>query len=267
NPGGAAGPDPGGPGARRPRGSGWPRPPGRAQRPRGAGRSPPGGEGRRAPAGAASVPAGEAGISAPQAPVAVRSSWPAGTSASRPKERSSSMVRVLTAVARGSGDKPGLRPTSSAPTPFRARVAAVTRPAGPAPATTTVTRWMGSAGMALLLFLGLAQPLDGQDPGRVDVGAGVGQGLDDGPDPGPPGLGSGVGVVGVGPVPERRGPGGGAGDRLAHWISPPRTGVVVRTMRGRADVALWIRCRSAAAAAGGGQEGRAVKGRAAAQTR
>jgi hypothetical protein len=64
-----------------------------------------------------SAPSGEARVSAAQAPVAFRSSWPARTSPSRPQERSSSMVRVLTAVARGSGDRPGLRSTSSDPTP------------------------------------------------------------------------------------------------------------------------------------------------------
>src|SRR5829696_4639258 len=127
------------------------------------------------------------------------------------------MVRVLTAVALGSGDRPGLRSTSSDPTPLPARVAAVTRPAGPAPATTTGTRWMWSVlGMAGLLFLGLAQPLDGQDPRRVDERAGVGQRLDERPEPGPAAPGPGVGGVGVVAVavPERRGPGRGGGQQL-----------------------------------------------------
>ena len=48
--------------------------------------------------------------------------------------------------------------------PFLARVTAVTRPAGPAPAITTGTWLARSAGIALLLFLGLAEALHGQDP-------------------------------------------------------------------------------------------------------
>jgi hypothetical protein len=76
-------------------------------------------------------------------PTAVRSSWPARTWSSRPQERSSSMVRVLTAVARGRGDRPGLRSTSSEAMPLPARVTAVTRPAGPAPTITTGTCRVG----------------------------------------------------------------------------------------------------------------------------
>src|SRR5215211_4355375 len=165
------------------------------------------------------VPSGDASVSTAQPSVASRSSWPGRTSSSRLQERSSSMVRVLTAVARGKGDRPGLRSTSRDPTPPPARAAAVTRPAGPAPATTTGTRSMRSAfGTMTLLLLSLAQPLDGQDPRRVDERAGVGQLLDDGPEPGPPAPGGGVGLAGVlaVTVPERRGPGRGGGQQLAH---------------------------------------------------
>src|SRR5215218_2505728 len=193
------------------------------------------------------TPSGEAIVSAVQAPTAAMSSWPARTSSSRPQERSSSMVRVLTAVARGRGDRPGLRSTSSDPTPPPARVAAVTRPAGPAPATTTGTRSMRSAlGTMTLLLLSLAQPLDGQDPRRVDERAGVGQRLDDGPEPGPPAPGGGVGLAGVlaVTVPERRGPGRGGGQQLAHLDLPSGSGCSP-TMGGPADVALPIRCRFA----------------------
>src|SRR5687768_10599699 len=119
------------------------------------------------------------------------STCPARTWASRPQERSSSMVRVLTPVARGSGDRPGLRSTSRDPTPPRARVTAVTRPAGPAPTITTGTFMdrsamdRSAAAIALLRFLlGLAEALNGQDPGRVNDRAGVGEGLDQGPQPG-----------------------------------------------------------------------------------
>jgi hypothetical protein len=62
---------------------------------------------------------------------------PARTRDSRPHERISSMVRVLTPVARGNGDSPARRSTTSTRTPSRARVIAVTRPAGPAPAIST----------------------------------------------------------------------------------------------------------------------------------
>src|SRR4029453_15437494 len=145
---------------------------------------------------------------------------PARTSASRPQERSSSMVRVLTDVARGSGDRPGLCSTSSEAMPLRARVTAATRPAGPTPPIPTrPCRARAARGIALLLFPRLAEALDGQDPGRVDVGAGVGQGLDQGPEPGPPGLAVAVGVVGVVPVRQGRGPGRGGGEQLAHGVS------------------------------------------------
>src|SRR4030095_8624986 len=99
--------------------------------------------------------------------------------------------------------------------PLRARVIAVTRPAGPAPAITTGScRARSAPSIALLLFLSLAEALDGQDAGRVDERAGVGQRLDHGPEPGPSG-GLAVAVARGGWVG-----GGGGADRLPHAVSP-----------------------------------------------
>ena len=56
---------------------------------------------------------------------------------SRPQERSSSIVAVLTPVARGSGDGAARRSTTSVSIPARASVMAAVRPAGPAPTTRT----------------------------------------------------------------------------------------------------------------------------------
>ena len=109
------------------------------------------------------------------------------------------MVRTLTPVARGSGDRLGLRSTSSEPMPLRARVIAATRPAGPAPAITTGTSGVRSDLVTpLRLLLGPAEALDGHDPGRVDDRAGVGQRLDQGPQPGTAGCAVVVDAVGVG---------------------------------------------------------------------
>jgi hypothetical protein len=63
------------------------------------------------------TPSGEARVSVAQAPASTMATSPARTCSSSPKERSSSMVRTLTPVARGRGDRPGLRSTSSDPTP------------------------------------------------------------------------------------------------------------------------------------------------------
>src|ERR687897_773320 len=71
----------------------------------------------------------------------------------------------------------------------------------------------------------VAQALDGQDPGRVDVRAGVGQCLDQRPEPGAGAVVVVVGVVGavgLGAVLEGPGPGRGAGDQVAHGVSPSR---------------------------------------------
>jgi hypothetical protein len=58
-----------------------------------------------------------------------------GTESDPPAEVS--IVRVLTPVDLGNGDVPAWRSTTSTSMPYRARVSAVVRPAGPAPTTNT----------------------------------------------------------------------------------------------------------------------------------
>lgn len=64
---------------------------------------------------------------------------PALTSGSSPQERSSSMVRMLTVVARGWPNRSARRSTSIRGTPCRASVTPAASPAGPAPTTRTGT--------------------------------------------------------------------------------------------------------------------------------
>jgi hypothetical protein len=95
---------------------------------------------------------------------------------------------------------------------------------GPAPTITTGTFMdrsamdRSAAAIALLRFLlGLAEALDGQDPGRVDDRAGVGEGLDQGPQPGRTLAAEvGVGLAGARPLLEGSGAGGLGGDQVAH---------------------------------------------------
>jgi hypothetical protein len=154
------------------------------------------------------------------------------------------MVRVLTAVARGSGDSPWLRSTRSDLTPYLARVTAATRPAGPVPAITTGTQLVGSAGVALS-SCGLAEALDGEDPGRVDVRAGVGQRLGDGQilEQARSAAVVSVGAVSPGNPWRSRKAGARVGALAIMWlrsVSPPLELVVVDTMRERAGVGLWF---------------------------
>src|SRR4029450_8982722 len=178
----------------------------------------------------------------------------------RPASRPSRRRRRRWRGARPRTGRRGPRHRGADRMPCRPRVPAVTRPAGPAPAITTGScRARSAPSIALLLFLSLAEALDGQDAGRVDARAGVGQRLDHGPEPGPPGglavvVGL-VGVVGV-VVPERRGPGRGGGERLAHGVSPLWKRLLWGTMRRRADVALPVHCGAASA---GGSDGGAVQ--------
>jgi hypothetical protein len=62
------------------------------------------------------IPCGAASVSATQ-PENATSICLAWTCSSSPQERSSSIVRVLTPVARGSGEGPSRRSTTSEPTP------------------------------------------------------------------------------------------------------------------------------------------------------
>ena len=62
-------------------------------------------------------------------------SSPARTASSTPQERKISIVRVLTAVARGKIDVLAWRSTTSTRAPLRAAEMAVESPAGPAPTT------------------------------------------------------------------------------------------------------------------------------------
>jgi hypothetical protein len=143
-----------------------------------------------------------------------------------------------------SGDGAGLRSTSSEATPPRASVIAAASPAGPPPTTTTETRRVPSvAAMADLLVLGAAEALGGEHPGGVDQRAGVAERLQQRPQPGVPGgrlLVMACEAVGDAGSAGRRGV-----DDLAH-LGSFMVAVAAATMRRRADVALPIRCGSAA---------------------
>ncbi|OLT02152.1 hypothetical protein BJF90_05285 [Pseudonocardia sp. CNS-004] len=70
-----------------------------------------------------------------------QSTAPARTARSTPQNRKSSIVRVLTPVARGTVEVPARRSTTRTRAPWRSAVSAVARPAGPAPTTSTSVVW------------------------------------------------------------------------------------------------------------------------------
>jgi 4a-hydroxytetrahydrobiopterin dehydratase len=111
------------------------------------------------PIGAAK-PCGEASVSVSHASNRTSIS-PARTCSSRTHDRISSIVRVLTPVARGSEDRLSWRSTRSDPNPWRASTMAAVRPAGPDPTITTgvVGVWFSRIIGSLALFLSCARVL------------------------------------------------------------------------------------------------------------
>ena len=101
-----------------------------------------------------------AGISKPPGSASVSAIHPRGsastalarTSSSNPQARRSSIDQVLAAFARGRGESPERRSTRRLSIPYRARVVAVMRPAGPAPTIRTGSSWTSCFGMRVSRF-------------------------------------------------------------------------------------------------------------------